>query len=331
MSNNTTGRSDEFAALREGFRRDQLVAFCLIFVIGLVANSMVLFNGIRRRKSIKHFSNYFVLSMAFADLGVIVFTIPLLFVEYLLGFKGMSTSICTYVFTTRETFQGASIFSVVTLAILRVRQVMTHPFKQFSKKTSKILVAAIWIISALIFTISLYDGIYNITETGVCDPDWPSDLRLKIHITIISCIFISPLVVATVSYGFIILKVTNLNIGSDPESERLTKRNRSIAMLMIVLILSCWITYTPLIIFLFVGIHSDIDQDPQIWRIVSVLFIGGSALNPVLVLLTMPRDYRFNIECKRQRRVGVDEPNAGQNEIVKSTIRLQERNVVPQY
>ncbi|XP_028413431.1 neuropeptide SIFamide receptor-like isoform X2 [Dendronephthya gigantea] len=331
MSNNTTEKPDEFAILTEGFRKDQLVAFCIIFVIGLGANSMVLFNGIRRRKLIKHFSNDFVVSMAFADFGVIVFTIPLMFVEYLLGFKGMNTFICTYIVPIRETFQGASIFSVVTLAILRVRQVTTQPFKQFSKKTSKILVVAIWIISALFFTFSLYDGIYIITEDGICDPKWPNLVRLRIHITIINCIFISPLVVATISYGFIILKVTNLNIGSDPESERLTKRNRSIAMLMIVLILSCWITYTPLTIYLFLGIYSDIEQDPQIWRIVSVLFIGGSALNPVLVLLTMPKDYRFDIECKRQRRVGVDEPNAVQNEIVKSTIRLQDRNGVLPY
>ena len=335
MSNNSSNVSSptksDFEALSEHFRNHQVLPLSIIFAVGLLANSMVLFNGIRRRKMIKHFSNYFVLSMVCADLSTVVFAIPLMFVEYLVGFKWMSDFVCTYFLTIRETFQGAAIFSITTLAILRVRQVMTNPYRQFSKRTCRILVAGIWIISFLFCTVPFYH-VYDIEDSGVCDPDYASHLRMKIHLTFITCILISPMLVATISYGTVIVKVTNI-LGSDHESERLTNRNRSIAMLLILLILSCWISYTPLAVYLLVDAYGNIDPDPEIWEVVTILYIGGSAINPVLVLLTMPKDYRFNISCRRrQRRVAALEPvmNPMQKEIIRSSIPLQDNNVIRQ-
>ena len=325
MSNNTSNSSssDEFERNSERFKKYQLVPMSIIFGIGLLANSMVIFNGIRRRKVIKHFSNYFVLSMAIADWCVMFFTVPAMFVEYLVGFKSMSDYVCSYILTIRETFQGAAMFSISTLAILRVRQVITNPLRQFSKRTCRLLVVAIWLISFLICTSPFY-SVYEIDEHGFCDPNYASTIRAKIHLTFITCILISPMLVATISYGTVIMKVTNF-LGSDPDSERITKRNRSVAMLLIVLILSCWISYTPLGVYLLFDVYSasQVNVDPLIWQIVTILYFGGSAVNPILVLLTMPKDYKgFDIECRRQRRVGVEDPNAVQKEILKASIPL---------
>ena len=333
MSNNSSNTTpattmSEFDLLSQHFKDHQVLPLSIIFAVGFLANTMVLFNGIRRRKIIKHFSNYFVLSMACADFCTVVLAIPLMFVEYLVGFKWMFDFVCTYFLTIRETFQGAAIFSITTLAILRVRQVMTNPYRQFSKRTCRILVAGIWILSFLFCTVPFYH-VYDIKDSGVCDPDYASHLRMKIHLTFITCILISPMLVATISYGTVIVKVTNI-LGSDPESERLTKRNRSIAMLLIMLILSCWICYTPLAVYLLIDAYGNIDPDPEIWEVVTILYIGGSALNPVLVLLTMPKDYRFNITCRRRRRVVAAEPDMVPKEIVKSSIPLQDHNVIRQ-
>lgn len=326
-SNDT--ETDEFEAISWRFKKEQMIPLSVVMFVGFFANSMVIINGIRRRKMIKYFINYFVLSMALADWCVTCFTIPVMFVEYLVGLKWMHQNICSYVLPIRETFQGAAIFSVSTLAVLRVRQVLKNPLKQFSKMTCRLLVAAIWIISFLVGTGPLL-GVYKINEHGICDPKYSNPLSAKIHLTIITCILIAPMLIATVSYGTVIVKVSNF-LGSDPEFERTASRNRSIALLLIMLILSCWISYTPLGVFLLIDIHGEVDFDNTTvyltWQIISILFLAGSALNPILVLLTMPNEYRCSVECRRQR-VGVHEPNAVAKQILKSTFVLREPNIV---
>jgi hypothetical protein len=134
------------------------------------------------------------------------------------------------------------------------------------------------------------------------------------------------MLVATISYGTVIVKVSNF-LGTDPDSERVTKRNRGIAILLIMLILSCWISYTPLGVYLLVNVHFDITIDGLVWQVVTILYLGGSALNPILVLLTMPKDYRLNIECRRQRRVGAEQLNVDQKQVLKSSIPLKHQNM----
>jgi hypothetical protein len=325
MSNNTSSNSSDGE-----FRKYQLIPLSIIIGVGFLANSMVIFNGIRRRTLIKHYSNYFVLSMAVADWCVVTFAIPVVFIESLWGFHKMNTHICAYVITMRETFQGAAIFSIATLAILRARQVMTNPLKQFSKRICRRLVAAIWIISFLVCTTPFFHVYKVYKESGKCDPAYANPLRAKIHLTFIMCILISPMLIATIAYGIVIIKVTNL-IGSNTNSV-VTKRNRSIAVLLILLILSCWISYTPLGLYLLINVHSDEFEDVNnlMWHITTILFFGGSALNPILVLLSMPRDYYCNVECRRERRVGVEEPRLEQKEILESSFPLQGQNMSQQ-
>ena len=330
MFNNTSRSNDSsgdmFQKVKADFKKFQLIPLSIILCVGFLANSVVIFNGIRRRTVIKHYSNYFVLSMAFADWCVVIFSLPAVFVENLLGFHKMNDYICAYVITIRETFQGAAIFSISTLAILRVRQVLTNPLRQFSKQICRRLVVAIWIISFLVCTTPFFH-VYKVNkELRTCDPDYASPIRAKIHLTFITCILISPMLIATISYGIVIVKVTNL-LGTDPNSEIVAKRNRSIAMLLILLILSCWTSYTPLGVYLLIDVYSKDEVNDLMWHIVTVLYFGGSALNPILVLLTMPKDYYCNIECRRERRIGAEEPNLEQKEILKSSIPLQDRNM----
>ena len=324
MYSNTSNNSevDTFEETSKDFKKYKVLPMSIIFGIGFLANSMVLFNGIRRRKMIKHFSNYFVLSMTVADWSVLVFTVPMMFVEYLVGLKWMPNFVCTYILTVRETFQGAAIFSITTLAVLRCRQVMTNPIRQFSNSACKKLVAGIWIISFLTCTLPLYN-VYSINDIGICDPVYVSITNMRIHLTSIVCILLVPILVATVAYSAIIARVISF-LGSDTDSDRAMKKNRSIAMLLVLLILSCWISYTPLAAYLMIKAYgNDIQINEKVWDItVVILFIGGSALNPILVLLTMPKDYRSKIKCRTPPRVGVQEQKVEQKESAKSSIPL---------
>lgn len=293
-SNNTKGEGVDL--IKEHFRKTQLVPFCIIMVVGILANTTVIVNGIQRRRTIRHYSNYFVLSMAFADLGVVVIQVPLAIFEYTLGMSNISQFTCKYVIQTRETFQGAGIFSVSFLAFIRARQVMSYPCQQVSRRTCRILITGIWLLSYLLCTLPLY-FIYKVYPDGYCDPDWGGETVRRVYLTSIICVMLSPMIMATISYSYVICKVRNTR--SPIPNEGLRRKNRNVTALLISLILSCWISYVPIALLFMLEIYTDEDfYGFYGWSITAIFYVSGSALNPVLVLVTMPHDYRYCLKCK---------------------------------
>ena len=299
--NNT--EEDFIEVIKEHFKNTQLVPFCIIMVVGILTNTMVIVNGIIRRNTIRHYSNYFVLSMAFADLGVVTMQVPYAIFEFTLGTPNLDQFTCKYVIQIRETFQGAAIFSLSLLALVRARQVMSYPNEQVSRRTCIILIAGIWLISYLINTVPLY-FIYKVFSGGYCEADWSSETFMKAYITVIQCLLLSPMIIASTSYTYVIIRIRK-TFRSNP-NEAWRKRNRDITVLLFSLILSCWISYVPLAVYLMLEVFTDVDfYGLYGWSIVSIFYHGGSALNPVLVLVTMPFEYRCHVKCKRQTRIDV--------------------------
>lgn len=304
----------------ELIKKYQLVPLIFIIVIGFFANSVVLIYGIHKRNMIKHYSNYFVLSMAVAD-WLIIFTIPFHLFEYLEGYHGVHNAFCTYIIPIRETFQGVVILSISTLAIMRVRQVTTYPLKQFSKRSCQIIVVAIWIVSFFICTVPFYDGVYVFQEGGVCDPDYPSRLRMRVHVTLLVCLLLSPMLIATIAYLTVIRRISQV-LGRDSENEH-SCNNKRITYLLIALIASSWITFGVVSIHHLIILYAPQHLNELLWHIGVPLFLGGSALNPVLVILTMP-EYRpcndVQFRCLRKPRVADEVNELRRNKIVSSSV-----------
>ena len=315
-SNQTGG--DIMELIKEHFKKTQLVPFCIIMIVGILANAMVIVNGIRRRRTIGHYSNYFVLSIAFADFGVVVMQVPIAIFEYTLGLPNMSQFTCKYVITTRETFQGAAIFSVSFLALMRVRHVMSFQYDAgIRQRTCVIFVAGIWLTSYFICTLPLF-FVYKVSPNGYCDPDWSDKTFMKVYITLIFCIMLLPMFIATISYVYIIIKIRK-RLRSFLIEDR-GNRHRNVTVLLILLIISCWISYVPLAVYLMLEIYTDVDfYGLYGWSISSILYVSGSALNPVLVLITMPFEYRFKVRCTSKTGVDsstvISQPDTGNIEL----------------
>ena len=304
MDNNSSvsNRSKIDNSTQEHFKKIQLVPLCIIMIVGILANTMVIVNGIRRRRTIRHYSNYFVLSIAFADFGVVTMQVPIAIFEYTLGLPNMSQFTCKYVITTRETFQGAAIFSVSLLALIRTRQVI-DPHNVNRRRICAILVAGVWLMSYFICTLPLY-FVYKVSPNGYCDPDWSDKTFMRVYITLIFCIILSTMFITTICYVCVIIKIRK-TFRSLP-NEDLRRRNRNVTVLLFFLIISCWISYVPTAVYLMLEIYTDVDFYGMYgWSITSILYVGGSALNPVLIIKTMP-GYRCDNSCTRETRVGVD-------------------------
>ena len=295
MYNNTTSNHTEgngVDKLNDHFRKTQLVPFCIIMVVGIFTNIVVITSGVRRRHTIKHYSNFFVISMAVADLGVVVMQVPIAIFEFTIGIPNISQFTCKYIIQMRETFQGAAILSISFLALIRARHIMSYP-KKVSKRTCVLVVLGIWLLSYLLCTLPMY-YVYKVFPDGQCDADWRNKAVKKAYITLLFCIMLLPMVIATISYTYVMVKIRSMF------SETLPRR-KNVTLLLLFLVISCWISYVPIAFYFMLAIHTDVHLSWYAWSVASIFFVGGSALNPVLVLLTMPREY--GIHCKRNSRV----------------------------
>ena len=293
----TTILSSE-SPVRENFKKTELVPCCIIIVIGFLANLTVLLSGTRKGVRSKHYSNYFILTLAFADLGVVMMAIPINIVEYTSGLN-VSQFTCAFIIPIRETFQCAALQSVAVLALARLKHITSHSNRPITNRLSLIIVTAIWLNSYLLISLP-FGFVYKIHPDGMCNPEWSNLIVKKVHITLTTTMLYLPMVIATISYVTIIKKLQNLRQPTS-EPERVTRKSRNLSILLTMLMITCWISSFPLGVLTMLNLYDFVDI-PLTWlSACSVLFYSSSAINPVLVLL-MKRDYRVSLPKLPRRK-----------------------------
>ena len=179
------------------------VAYCIIFVLGLVGNVFVLFalKGKKRRTA----NDWFILNLTISDLLLIVCVISGVNVEvarspYNLLFCKVLRPLATLVFFV-------SIFTITSMALER-HQVITKPFHpKMEKKSLLLVIGGIWVL-AVIFVIPLP----IVTSAGIneCEEDWSAIIYRNIY-TVILVVFqyLLPLVIISAAYTRIIVFLWN--------------------------------------------------------------------------------------------------------------------------
>lgn len=304
--NTTSNISKAFAMhvehQRESFRKYQLIPLSIILVVGFVANIMVIHAGLKKSNRLKYTTNCFILNLAVADLGMIVYYIPIQFVEYTIGLR-VSDWTCKYIIPMRETF---SIMSVVTVGVLGiVRLLQLHKGRFLSMRLTNFLIAIMWLVAYC--TVSLPLSIpFKHTNVDTCDATWESDEKKKIHIAFLNTLLLFWLLITNLCYFCIILKLRMFNLSfSSAERSELEQKSQRIRILMFMLIIETWLSLVPYLIYSMLIVFSDhYVNSPypyQLWSIMSILFTSTSAINPVLILITS-KDYRKEIRRTFYRR-----------------------------
>ncbi|XP_078503103.1 mu-type opioid receptor [Lissotriton helveticus] len=261
--------------------------YSVVCVLGLFGNVLVMYVIIRYTK-MKTATNIYIFNLALAD-ALATSTLPFQSVNYLMGTWPFGKIICKIVISIDYYNMFTSIFTLTTMSVDRYIAVC-HPVKALDFRTprnAKIVNVCNWILSSAIGLPVMFMATTK-HEKGSTDctlvfphPSWYWDNLLKICVFIFA--FIMPVLIITVCYGMMILRLKSVRmLSGSKEKDRNLRRITKMVLVVVAVFIVCW---TP--IHIYVIIKALINVPPSrietiTWHICIALGYTNSCLNPVL-------------------------------------------------
>uniref|UniRef100_A0A8C5WG27 Mu-type opioid receptor n=1 Tax=Leptobrachium leishanense TaxID=445787 RepID=A0A8C5WG27_9ANUR len=261
--------------------------YSMICVVGLFGNVLVMYVIVRYTK-MKTATNIYIFNLALAD-ALATSTLPFQSVNYLMGTWPFGNIVCKIVISIDYYNMFTSIFTLTTMSVDRYIAVC-HPVKALDFRTprnAKIVNVFNWILSSAIGLPVMFIATTK-TERGSTDcallfphPSWYWDNLLKICVFIFA--FIMPVLIITVCYGMMILRLKSVRmLSGSKEKDRNLRRITRMVLVVVAVFIVCW---TP--IHIYVIIKALINIPPSrfqtvTWHVCIALGYTNSCLNPVL-------------------------------------------------
>ncbi|KAM6956112.1 mu-type opioid receptor isoform 2-T2 [Aplochiton taeniatus] len=267
--------------------------YSIVCVVGLVGNVLVMYVIIRYTK-MKTATNIYIFNLALAD-ALATSTLPFQSVNYLMGTWPFGDILCKMVLSIDYYNMFTSIFTLTTMSIDRYIAVC-HPIKALDFRTprnAKIVNVCNWILSSAIglpvmfmaATTVPYHGKYDTSGMIDCTlifphPTWYWETLLKICVFIFA--FIMPVLIITVCYGLMILRLKSVRmLSGSKEKDRNLRRITRMVLVVVAVFIVCW---TPIHIFVIIKALVNIPNSllqTVAWHFCITLGYTNS-LNPVL-------------------------------------------------
>ena len=181
----------------------QITLWSAIVFLGVVGNLLVCF-AILSQAKMKNSMKYYLLSLAIADLGVLLIIYPMAVLKYLSLFRWLlGKHGCHYLYPTVEIFFGASIWSITAIAIERYRIIVgakRYQIRRRSRVTTFVVIGVVWLASFLFSSGPLYPVMAYDPTRGSCLPAMPNLIFQSYSIVLIVVWYALPLVVITITY-----------------------------------------------------------------------------------------------------------------------------------
>ncbi|KAG2468341.1 OPRM protein, partial [Polypterus senegalus] len=261
-------------------------------------------------------TNIYIFNLALAD-ALATSTLPFQSVNFLMGTWPFGDVLCKIVMSIDYYNMFTSIFTLTTMSVDRYIAVC-HPVKALDFRTprnAKIINVCNWILSSAIglpvmvmatttndsngkyFACSvkrkilqqiIIENIEEFKEHGVTDctltfphPSWYWENLLKICVFIFA--FIMPVLIITVCYGLMILRLKSVRmLSGSKEKDRNLRRITRMVLVVVAVFIVCW---TPIHIYVIikalVTVPSSLLQSVT-WHFCIALGYTNSCLNPVL-------------------------------------------------
>lgn len=192
------------------FNITMVVIYNIVFIVGLLGNSLAIFVVVRYAK-MKTVTNIYILNLALAD-ELYILGIPFVGTNSLLSYWPYGDFFCKVCMTTDTMSQFTSTFCLTAMSIDRYLAVV-HPIRSAKwrkPQAAKVVSAMVWVVSFLVVLPgTIYTGVQE--EFNTCNFTWPEPQNLWsvvfiLYTTILG--FFGPLVVICLCYLLIIIKVT---------------------------------------------------------------------------------------------------------------------------
>lgn len=96
----------------------KLVSYVVIFIVGVIGNTLVCLVVCRERK-MKNVTNYFIVNLAAADLSVLLICIPFDFGEQFTAKWPYGAFLCRLIYPLQTMATTASVFTLVAISLNR--------------------------------------------------------------------------------------------------------------------------------------------------------------------------------------------------------------------
>ncbi|XP_066479913.1 kappa-type opioid receptor [Tiliqua scincoides] len=264
--------------------------YSMVFVVGLVGNSLVMFVIIRYTK-MKTATNIYIFNLALAD-ALVTTTMPFQSTEYLMNSWPFGDVLCKIVISIDYYNMFTSIFTLTMMSVDRYVAVC-HPVKALDFRTplkAKIINICIWLLSSSVGISAIVLGGTKVREdTGSteCSLQFPDDDYVWWDIFMKICVFvfafIIPVLIIVVCYTLMILRLKSVRLLSGSrEKDRNLRRITRLVLVVVAVFIICW---TPIHIFVLVEALGDVSHSTAAissYYFCIALGYTNSSLNPIL-------------------------------------------------
>ena len=304
----------------------------LIALLGVVGNALVLI-VLRKLKSKKSITDFYVQNLAIADLGILLLSFPLVAVRERAPFGWpFGGFVCRFLYPIPEIFHAVSVWCIAAIAIERHRKISTrrrHHQNRFGKTSLKrnvIVSSCLWLASFLISSFPLYFVVeYRELQRGGrwCGPVWPAWdhewVLARSYIALLTVFsYIVPLIVISWTYLAISVTIHRSNaflrgIGKVDDKDCCSLRNNNVRLrqnkratkILTPIVVVFAITMLPLNIFrITVVAWTEIavqNYYENLFYVVAVFVMLNSSANPVIYSVAS-KDFRRRIKKLLQSR-----------------------------
>ncbi|XP_061601488.1 mu-type opioid receptor isoform X2 [Cololabis saira] len=262
--------------------------YSMVCMVGLVGNVLVMFIIVRYTK-MKTATNIYIFNLALAD-ALVTSTLPFQSVNYLMGTWPFGDMLCKMVMSIDYYNMFTSIFTLTTMSIDRYVAVC-HPVKALDFRTprnAKIVNICNWILSSAIGLPVMFMASTVVTHSNIVDcklifphPSWYWDTLLKICVFIFA--FIMPVLIITICYGLMILRLKSVRmLSGTQEKDKNLRRITRMVLVVVAVFIVCW---TPIHVFVIITALINIPSSTLqtiTWHFCIALGYTNSSLNPVL-------------------------------------------------
>ncbi|XP_077419056.1 galanin receptor type 1b [Vanacampus margaritifer] len=298
------------------------VLFGLIFVVGLVGNTLVLLvscragawrpaaGGSRGRNP----TNVFILNLSLADLLFLILCVPFHATIYSLPGWRFGGFTCTFGHFLASVSVLVSVLTLVAMSVDRyVAVVLSGRCRYRTRSVALLCVGIIWAVAlacsvpvAQNHVLTGHPGAPNVT---FCWEVWGSGQGRRAYKTAVALLgFLLPLVVICCSYVTVLFHLHKKMKNMSTKSERIKQKTTQTVFLVIAAFLICWIPHHVIVMWAEFG-RFPLTDASFVFRIAShCLSYGHACVNPVLYAFL---SHKFRHSCGQVlacRRSGTPPP-----------------------